>query len=211
MNAELRTSLHLAVYDQMADWQYGHAVAHVRSGLGPLGLGSREIVTVGLTGAPVTTAGGLTLLPDLTLPQLIPSASAMLVLPGSEAWDHSPEVMAPLASAAGIFLDAGVPVGAIGSATVGLAREGLLDYRDHTGVCRQDLVTTTGYAGGHRYLARLAVTDGDLVTAAATASVEFTREILARLDGHGTRTLNSWYRRYALHDGDASLSLADEG
>ncbi|MBR8740750.1 DJ-1/PfpI family protein [Nocardiopsis sp. MG754419] len=209
MNAELPTSLHLAVYDRMADWHYGHAVAHVRSGPGPHGYGGRDVVTVGLTGAPITTAGGLTILPDITLPQLKPSASAMLVLPGSAEWDWAPEVMAPLVSAAGIFLDAGVPVGAIGSATVGLAREGLLDYRDHTGVSREDLAIT-GYAGAHRYRARLAVTDGDLITAAPTAPVEFAREILGRLEGHSPRFLDAWYRRYALHD-DASLTLADEG
>lgn len=194
----------------MADWQYGHAIAHLRSGIGPHELGSREIVTVGLTGAPVTTEGGLTVLPDITLPQLKPSASAMLLLPGSTTWERSPEEMAPLTSAAGIFLDAGVPVAAIGSATVALAREGLLDYRDHTGASRAELLST-GYAGGHRYHSTLAVTDGDLITAAPTAPVEFAQQILARLNGHSARALDAWYRRYALHDQDAALTLAEEG
>lgn len=210
MNAELRTCLHLVVHDHMADWQYGHAVAHVRSGIGPYGLGSREVVTVGLSRSPITTAGGLTILPDITLPQLKPSKSAMLLLPGSTGGESPSEVMDPLTSAAGIFLDAGVPVAAIGSSTLALAREGLLDYRDHTGTSRTDLATTA-YAGAHRYLDRLAVTDGDLITAAPTAPVEFTREILAHLNGHTPRALDVWYRHHALHDQEAALTLADEG
>ncbi len=209
MSAAPSPALHLAVYDRMADWQYGHAVAQVRSGLGPHGAGSLDVVTVGLTGAPVTTMGGLTILPDLTLPQLKPSASAMLVLPGSPDWDSAPETMAPLASAAGILLDAGVPVAAICGATAGLAREGLLDHRDHTS-STPDYLLGTGYAGGHRYREELAVTDDDLVTAGTTAPVEFAREILAKLDVLGPRGLDAWYRLHARHDADAHLTLAEE-
>ena len=58
MSAEPSPSLHLAVYDRMADWQYGHVIAQVRSGLGPNRAGSLGVHTVGLTGAPVTTMGG---------------------------------------------------------------------------------------------------------------------------------------------------------
>lgn len=209
MSAEPSPSLHLAVYDGMADWQYGHAVAQARSGLGAHGAGSLGVVTVGLTGAPVTTMGGVTVLPDLTLHQLKPSASAMLVLPGSPDWDSAPETMAPLASAAGIFLDAGVPVAAICGATAGLAREGLLDHRDHTSSA-PDYLLGTGYAGGHRYRDELAVTDDDLITAGGTAPVEFAREILAKLDLLSPRALQAWYRLHALHDEDAYLILMEE-
>lgn len=208
MSAEPAVSLHLAVYDAMADWQYGHVVAQVRSGLGEHRSGSLGVVTVGLTGAPVTTMGGVTVLPDLTLPQLKPSASAMLVLPGSPRWDSAPETMAPLASAAGIFLDAGVPVAAICGATAGLAREGLLDHRDHTSSA-PDYLLGTGYAGGHRYRSELAVTDDDLITAGATAPVEFAREALAKLDLLSPRALQAWYRLHALHDADAHLVLME--
>ncbi|WP_017585014.1 DJ-1/PfpI family protein [Nocardiopsis ganjiahuensis] len=209
MNAEPRRAVHLAVYDQLADWEVGHAVAHVRSGGGLAGAAGYEVVTVGLTGAPVTTMGGLTVLPDLTLHQLKPSASTMLVLPGSPDWDSAPEAMAPLASAAGIFLDAGVPVAAISGATAGLAREGLLDHRDHTSSA-PDYLLGTGYAGGHRYRGELAVTDEDLVTAGGTAPVEFAREVLAKLDVLTPRALDAWYRLHALHDADAYLTLAEE-
>ncbi|GAB3743681.1 DJ-1/PfpI family protein [Nocardiopsis nanhaiensis] len=209
MNAEPRKTVHLAVYDQLADWEVGHAVAHVRAGLDGQGSSGHEVVTVGLTGAPVTTLGGVTVLPDITLPQLQPSSSAMLVLPGSPAWDTAPEAMAPMASAAGIFLDSGVPVAAISGATAGLAREGLLDFRDHTSAAPEYLLGT-GYQGGHRYRSALAVTDEDLVTAGPTAAVEFAREVFGKLDAFSPRALDAWYRLHALHETDAYLTLLEE-
>lgn len=210
MNADLRAPLHLAVHDQMADWQFGHATAHVRTGPGPHELGHRDVVTVGLTGSAVTTAGGLTVLPDISLPRLKPSQSAMLLLVGSPQWEDSPDSLAPLASAAGIFLDAGVPVAAIGSATVGLAREGLLDYRDHTGLDPAELLAT-GYAGGHRYRADPVVSDGDLLTAGPSAPLAFAREILLTLGDHSTRELDSWYLEQGGYQEDAWAFLTDEG
>ncbi|MEU3017877.1 MULTISPECIES: DJ-1/PfpI family protein [unclassified Nocardiopsis] len=209
MSAEPTPSLHLAVYDRMVDWHYGHAVAQVREGIGPHRTGSLPVVTVGLTGTPITTAGGLTVLPDLTLAQLKPSASAMFLLPGSSDWDTEPELLAPMASASGILLDTGVPVAAIGGAVAGLAREGLLDQRDHTGSA-PDYLLGTGYAGAHRYRDELALTDGDLVTAGESAPVEFARAVLARLDLLSPRALDAWYRLHALHDTDAYLTLVEE-
>ncbi|MEV2277550.1 DJ-1/PfpI family protein [Nocardiopsis sp. NPDC049922] len=200
--------VHLAVYDQMADWEIGHAVAHIRNGHAHRRPGRHDVVTVGLTGAPVTTMGGLTVLPDLALPQLKPSASAMLILPGSDLWDADPEALTPFTSAAGIFLDAGVPVGAICGATAGLAREGLLDDRAHTSGAPEYLLAT-GYAGIAHYRSELAVTDGDLITAGPTAPMEFAREIFAMLDLYSPRVLDAWYRLFSQHDPEAFAVLAE--
>lgn len=73
MKEDTRKTVHLAVYDQLADWEIGYATATIRSGDWQRDPDRHDVVTVGLTGAPVTTAGGLTILPDLTLPQLKPS------------------------------------------------------------------------------------------------------------------------------------------
>ncbi|MEE2044369.1 DJ-1/PfpI family protein, partial [Nocardiopsis tropica] len=180
MSAENRKTVHLAVYDDLADWEIGHAVATIRGGEWQHDPGRYDVVTVGLSGAPVTTMGGITILPDLALPQLVPSASSMLILPGASGWDADPEALAPFASAAGIFLDAGVPVAAICGATAGLAREGLLDYRDHTSAAPEYLLGT-GYAGTGRYRSELTVSDGGLITAGPTAPLEFARAIFAAL------------------------------
>jgi putative intracellular protease/amidase len=199
MIEDTRQTVHLAVYDQLADWEIGHTTATIRGGDWQRDPGRYDVVTVGLTGAPVTTAGGLTILPDITLPQLKPSSSAMLILPGADGWDIDPESFSPFASAAGIWLDAGVPVAAICGATAGLAREGLLDYRDHTSTAPEYLLAT-GYAGMRRYRSALAVSDGGLITAGPTAPLEFAREVFAALDLYTPRVLDAWYRLHAEHD-----------
>ncbi|MFB6502694.1 MULTISPECIES: type 1 glutamine amidotransferase family protein [unclassified Streptomyces] len=190
---DTRASVHLAVYDTLADWETGHATAHLaRAGF--------TVRTVGPTTDPVTTMGGMRVLPDLALADLRPEDSALLVLPGADLWD-SGDALAPFARAARGFLDAGVPVAAICGATAGLAREGLLDDRAHTSAVSFYLAAT-GYEGGERYVEADAVTDGDLITAGPTEPVAFAREVLARLGVYGGEKLDAWYRLF--HDSDAT-------
>ncbi|MGW7212887.1 type 1 glutamine amidotransferase family protein [Streptomyces collinus] len=185
--------VHLAVYDTLADWETGHATAH-------LARAGHEIRTVGPTTAPVRSIGGLRIQPDLALDDLRPEDSALLILPGADLWDTSGE-LAPFARTARAFLDAGVPVAAICGATAGLAREGLLDDRDHTSAVSFYLAAT-GYAGGGRYVEADAVTDGALVTAGPTEPVAFAREILRLLGVYEGEVLDAWYRLF--HDSDAA-------
>ncbi|MFV2198766.1 type 1 glutamine amidotransferase family protein [Nocardiopsis sp. LOL_012] len=208
MSSSRTRTVHVAVYDHMADWEIGHVLAHLRSGEAQRRPGGVRVATVGMGDAPVTTMGGLTVLPDIALPQLKPSESSMLILPGADTWDCAPEAMSPFSSAAGIFLDTGVPVAAICGATAGLAREGLLDDRAHTSAAPEYLLAT-GYAGFRHYRDDLAVTDGDLITANPIAPVEFAREIFRLLDVYSPRVLDAWYRLFGRHDRDAYTVLAE--
>ncbi|MFF6874753.1 MULTISPECIES: DJ-1/PfpI family protein [unclassified Streptomyces] len=191
MNTTTGKPVHLAVYDTLADWETGHATAQLaRTG--------HEIRTVGPDTAPVRSIGGLRIQPDLALEDLRPEDSALLILPGADLWDTSDD-LAPFARTARAFLDAGVPVAAICGATAGLAREGLLDDRDHTSAVSFYLAAT-GYAGGGRYIEADAVTDGALVTAGPTEPVAFAREILRLLGVYEGEVLDAWYRLF--HDSD---------
>lgn len=184
--------VHLAVYDTLADWETGHATAQ-------LARAGHEIRTVGPSTAPVKTLGGLRIQPDLALDDVRPEDSALLILPGADLWDTG-EALAPFARKARAFLDAGVPVAAICGATAGLAREGLLDDRDHTSAVSFYLAAT-GYAGSGRYVETDAVTDGTLITAGPTEPVAFAREILRLLGVYEGEVLDAWYRLF--HDSDA--------
>ncbi|MCM2413168.1 MULTISPECIES: type 1 glutamine amidotransferase family protein [unclassified Streptomyces] len=188
-----RRTAHLAVYDTFADWETGHTTAHLaRNGF--------TVRTVGPTTAPVTSIGGLTVQPGLSLAELRPEDSELLILPGADLWDTG-DALAPFARAARTFLDAGVPVAAICGATAGLAREGLLDERAHTSAVSFYLAAT-GYAGGKHYVDADAVTDGDLITAGPTEPVAFAREVFARLGVYDAVKLDAWFRLF--HDSDAS-------
>ncbi|WP_093799867.1 DJ-1/PfpI family protein [Streptomyces sp. Wb2n-11] len=188
-------TVHLAVYDTFADWETGHTTAH-------LAQNGRTVKTVAATAGPVTTMGGLRIQPDLTLDDVRPEDSALLVLTGAGLWDASDD-LAPFARTARAFLDAGVPVAAICGATAGLAREGLLDDRAHTSAASFYLAAT-GYQGGEHYREADAVTDEDglLITAGPTEPVAFAREVLSRLGVYEGEKLDAWYRLF--HDSDAS-------
>ncbi|MEU9793902.1 DJ-1/PfpI family protein [Streptomyces sparsogenes] len=199
-----RRTVHVAVYDTLADWEFGYATAHLRdtSFHRPPRPGI-DVVTVAERREPVTTMGGLRLQPDLALEDLRPEHSAMLVLPGASLWDAG-DRNAPFARAARTFLEAGVPVAAICGATAGLAREGLLDDRAHTSAAAPYLAAT-GYKGGDHYREADAVTDesGDLITAGPTEPVAFAREILARLDVYEPEVLDAWFRLFSASDASA--------
>lgn len=189
--ASIRKPVYLAVYDTLADWEPGHATAQLaRAGY--------EIRTVGPTREPVTTVGGLRIQPDLALDDVRPSDASLLILPGADLWDAG-DALAPFARTARAFLDSGVPVAAICGATAGVAREGLLDDRDHTSAVSFYLAAT-GYAGGERYVEADAVTDGGLVTAGPTEPVAFAREILRLLHVYDDEAVDAWYRLF--HDSD---------
>ncbi|MBQ1092146.1 type 1 glutamine amidotransferase family protein [Streptomyces sp. B93] len=186
-----RTTVHLAVYDTLADWETGHTTAH-------LARAGHDIRTVGPGTAPVRSIGGLRVQPDLALDALRPEDSALLILPGADLWDTGDD-LAPFARKAREFLDAGVPVAAICGATAGLAREGLLDDRAHTSAVSFYLAAT-GYGGGARYVDTDAVTDGGLITAGPTEPVAFAREVLRLLGVYEGEVLDAWYGLF--HDSD---------
>ncbi|WP_328977529.1 type 1 glutamine amidotransferase family protein [Streptomyces canus] len=187
-----RKPVHLAMYDTYADWETGHATAYLaRAGY--------EIRTAGPSREPVTSIGGLRVQPACALDDVRPSESSLLILPGADLWDAGDD-LAPFARKAREFLDAGVPVAAICGATAGLAREGLLDDREHTSAVSFYLAAT-GYGGGERYVDTDAVTDRGLITAGPTEPVAFAREIFRLLGVYDGEVLDAWYRLF--HDSDA--------
>ncbi|GAA5045076.1 type 1 glutamine amidotransferase family protein [Nocardia callitridis] len=197
--------VHMAVYDTLADWEVGAATAHINQPDLHREPGAWQVRTVGLTTDPVTTMGGLRIVPDLALSDLRPAESAMLILPGADTWTTGE--LAPFARTARAFLDARTPVAAICGATFGLAAEGLLDGRRHTSNAAEFLAAS-GYAGANDYVAEPAVTDGDLVTASGVAPVAFAREVLGRLDVFEPHILDAWYRVFAHSDPSAYAVLA---
>ena len=202
------TTVHMAVYDTLSDWEVGFATAHINNGLWHKEPGRFRVVTVGETREPVTTMGGMRITPDVTLDELRPEDSAMLLLPGADAWLTGGNV--PFAKKARELLDAGVPVAAICGATMGLAAEGLLDDRRHTSNA-PEVLAATGYRGADRYRDELAVTDGNVITATATAPVEFAREVLEVLGVYEPAVLASWYKLYGQRDPAGYFELMAAG
>src|SRR4029453_11609936 len=100
---------HLGIYNTLADWEVGHLLAELRSGRFT---GTPwNIVTVAESREPITTMGGLRILPDLLLEDLDAASSNLLILPGADMWDAGGGEA--FAAAAARFLNAGVSVAGI--------------------------------------------------------------------------------------------------
>ena len=193
-------TVHLFVMDTMADWETGYAIAGINQPMYQANPGRYAVRTVGSTRDPVRTMGGITILPDMALDELDAAQSAMLILPGATAWDEGEHGDA--VEKARALLAAGVPVAAICGATAGLARGGVLDARPHTSNAAEYLAMQPGYAGGAHYVDAPAHRDGDLITASATAPVDFARAVFERLELYAPPMLEAWYALY--RHGDAA-------
>ncbi|MGK8520985.1 type 1 glutamine amidotransferase family protein [Nocardia asteroides] len=199
-------TVHMAVYDTLADWEVGAATAHINTPSWHREPGTWQVKTVGATAEPITTMGGMRIVPDVVLADLAPDDSAMLILPGAETWE-GPQ-LDPFARMAREFVAAGVPVAAICGATFGLAKTGLLDTRKHTSNVAEFL-RYSGYSGAELYVDEPAVTDGDVITAGASAPFEFAREVLGRLGVYEPHVLEGWYRLFAHADPAGWAVLAE--
>ncbi|MEV4611095.1 DJ-1/PfpI family protein [Kitasatospora sp. NPDC049258] len=203
------STVYLAVYDTLADWEVGHTVAHLNSPRWQRSPGSLAVRTVGPDPDPVTTMGGVRILPDTTRAEVSTEGAALLILPGATLWDTG-DRLAGFGKLARRFVEAGVPVAAICGATAGLAREGLLDDRAHTSAAAGYLAAT-GYAGGGHYREADAVADRGVITAGPTEPVAFAREVFAQLGLYEPEVLDAWYRLFAHSDASAFEVLAAAG
>lgn len=198
--------VYLYVFDTMADWEIGYLTAELNSGrFFKKGLAPLKIVTVGIEKTPVTTMGGLKILPDVNVDECSFENAEALIFPGGNTWTE--KIHDPILEKAEQFLMKGVVVAAICGATAGLARKGLLDSRWHTG---NDLsyfkMICPNYAGEKYYKQEIAVTDGKLITA-GIASLEFSLHVLKALDVFSEETLDAWYNLYKSYEPEYFFGL----
>jgi putative intracellular protease/amidase len=198
-------TVHLFVFDGLADWEASFAIAGINRPAMPQAAGRYRVQTVGITRDTATTMGGMRVVPDITLEELDPAGSALLILPGGDAWDAGEltEAMPHVAR----FLAAGVPVAAICGATAGLARAGFLDEVRHTSSAAEYL-QATGYRGAAGYQEVGAVEDGGIITAGATGSLEFAAQIFRRLGLYPEEAIDAWYRLFKTGDAAQFARLA---
>ncbi len=186
----MRSAPHLLVFDGFADWEAAYTVAELRRS------GKLQVLTVGYTGEPVVSMGGLCVLPDYELAELDPEMIRLLILPGGEQWETAPLDPA-LESLLRHLLLHGVPVAAICAATLALARIGALTGRRHTS---NDLAwlksRVAEYDGEADYADALAVRDRGVITASGLGALEFAREIFAQLGVFSDEDRAAWYRTF---------------
>lgn len=185
--------VYLYVFDTMSDWEIGYLTAELNVGrYYKKGLAPSKIVTVGIEKTPVTTMGGLKILPDIKLDECSIESTDALILPGGETWIQT--MHQPILKIAQRCLKEGILVAAICGATMGLAQTGLLNSHWHTSNDLEYLkMICPTYTGERYYKMESVVTDGKLITASGIAPLEFSVHVLKALGVFSSKTLDAWY------------------
>lgn len=188
-----KKNIYLYVFNTMSDWEVGYLTAELNSGryfkkdIEPL-----QVVTVGVDQHPVTTMGGLNILPHISIDECTLKGNDVIILPGGNTWMDT--IHDPLLKKVTDAIEKGTVVAAICGATVRLAKMGLLDSIQHTSNDLQYLkMICPDYTGETYYQTEPAVTDGNVVTASGIAPLEFTMHVLKKLDVFTPETLQAWY------------------
>ncbi|MEK4663077.1 type 1 glutamine amidotransferase family protein [Priestia sp. FSL H7-0729] len=189
-------NVYLYVFDTMSDWEVGYLTAELNSGryfkkdIAPI-----QVVTVAVDKHPVTTMGGLNILPHISIDECTLNSTDVIILPGGNTWMDN--IHDALLSKVTDAIEKGTVIAAICGATVGLAKTGLLDTRQHTSNDLEYLkMICPEYTGETYYQTEPAVTDGNVVTASGIAPLEFTMHVLNKLDVFAPETLQAWYKLY---------------
>lgn len=179
----------VVLFDALADWEIGHALAHINSPMWQKQPGRYAVRTASQDGQPVTTMGGLRVAADVSFAALEPEQSALLLLPGGPWQAGETEALEALAVR---WLAAGRTVAGVCGATAGLARAGVLNTRAHTSNAVEFLAEQPGYAGAALYRSEPAVSDQGLITASGLFPVHFAAAIFAALDLYPPEVLAAW-------------------
>jgi len=183
----------LVLLDKYADWE----MAYISTWLFALGKGKFDVKTVSLSTSPIKSMGGLTVIPDFD----VQSASmnyAGLILIGGQSWrtEEAKQVEILVQHA----IENNRIIGGICDASVFLGTIGVLNNVSHTSNLLEDLKGWAGeaYTGESRYVPQPAVRDGNIITANATAALEFAKEVMFALEVAPENDINEVYNFYKL-------------
>lgn len=189
-------TIYVYVLDTLADWELGHVISELNSGrFFKKGEQRVSLKTVSYSKEPIKTMGGLTIVPDCIIDDIVVSESSLLLLPGADTW-NDPKHCAIIEKASE-FLSLGAMVCAICGATAALANFGLLDKRSHTSNGPGFLeMVSPGYKGQSYYIDEPSVADNNLITASSTGALLWAKQIIEHLGVFRADTLESWYEYF---------------
>ncbi|MDD3337775.1 MAG: glutamine amidotransferase [Lachnospiraceae bacterium] len=190
-------TIYVYVLDTLADWELGYVIAELNSKRFFKRDAPRvSLKTVSLSSEPIKTMGGITVVPDCTMDNMVVSEKSVLILPGAVEWNDQKH--GAIIERAGGFLSTGATVCAICGATAALANAGLLDNRHHTsnGLGFLEMVSP-GYKGQSLYIDKPSVADDNLITASGTGALLWAKQIIEHLGVFQSDTLEFWYNYFA--------------
>ena len=141
----------------------------------------------------VKSIGGFHTVPDYSF-ETMPDDYAALVLIGGFGW--STPVADKVVSIVGRAIDKGKIVGAICNAASFMAKHGFLNTVKHTGNGLEQLKLWGGdsYTNFDGYVHAQAVSDGNIVTANGSATLEFAKELLILFENDTPERIEMYYQ-----------------
>lgn len=200
-------TVYVYVLDTLADWELGYVTAELSSGrFFRKGAPEVSVKTVAVSKDPIKTMGGLTIVPDCTIDDVVVNEKSVLLLPGANTWDNPKH--GAIIEKAGELLSAGAMVCAICGATAALANAGLLDGRPHTsnGAGYLEMVSPA-YRGQKFFIDAPSVADHNLITASSTGALLWAKQIIERLDVFQHSTLEAWYAYFSTGEAQHFFAL----
>ena len=190
-------TIYIYVLDTLADWELGFVTSELHSGrFFKKDAPTISLKTVSITKEPITTMGGMTILPDCLINDIKVAPNSVLILPGANTWqtDKHRTVLEKACQ----LLSIGATVCAICGATAALADLGLFDHRPHTsnGLGFLEMFSPT-YKGKDLYIDKLSVADGNLITAGSAGALLWAKQIIAHLGVFHEDTLEAWYNYFS--------------
>ncbi|MFZ2539631.1 MAG: DJ-1/PfpI family protein [Oscillospiraceae bacterium] len=191
------STIYVYVLDTLADWDLGHVTSELNSGrFFKKNAQCVSLKTVSYSKEPIRTMGGLTIVPDCVIDDIVASETSVLLLPGANTWNDPRHIA--IIEKASEFLSVEAMVCAICGATTVLANFGLLDKRLHTSNGPGFLeMFSPCYKGQSFYVDKPSVADNNLITAGSTGGLLWAKQIIKHLGVFQSNTLESWYEYFS--------------
>ena len=187
-------NIFLYVLDTLADWEISLLIAEINSGrFLKKGIEKPQIIKVGNNLTPIKTMGGIEISPDIDVNNMNIRKGDLIILPGADIWlnGNNQKIIDRIKGNPDII------VAAICGATTALADNGMLDNRKHTSNGKEFLkMFCKNYKGENFYENKLVVVDTNVITASGFAPLEFTYEVIKKINVMKNETLEAWYGLY---------------
>lgn len=202
-------NIYIYVLDTLADWELGYVTAELNSGrFFKKGAETVSLKRVSYSKEPITTMGGITIVPDCTISDMVVGEKSVLLLPGADTWSDPKHGV--VIEKAKEFLSKGATVGAICGATVALANAGLLDNRKHTSNGSGFLeMFSPSYKGQSFYIDEPSVADKNIITASSTGALMWAKQIIETVGVYKPETLEAWYEYFSTGKAEAFFALME--
>ena len=201
--------VYIYILNTLADWEISYLTAELNSGryldkTKP----SVELIKIGNTTEPIKTMGGIIITPDESIDNILFKEDDLLILPGADTWmEEENKKIIDIVSG---IINEKVIIAAICGATFALANKGILNDRNHTSNDMEVLkMFCPEYTGENFYLNQPAVTDDNLITASGITPLEFSYEVLKRINVMKAETLEAWYQLYKTNESKYFYTLME--